>query len=89
MSIQNRCRRDIMPQLFRCGSDVQFEPQQPTLGHVHDVHLKTFSETCNILQYLKPLTPQKPYFQLQVQSMGKYMTEQITISKEHMSNVIS
>jgi hypothetical protein len=48
--------------LYRCAGDIIYNDQEPVPGHISDVQLKMYSETSNFLQYLKPLTPQNPYF---------------------------
>ena len=57
--------------LYRCAGDIIYNDQEPVPGHISDVQLKMYSETTNFLQYLKPLTPQHPYFFGQIRSLGK------------------
>lgn len=58
--------------LYRCAGDIIYNDQEPVPGHISDVQLKMYSETSNFLQYLKPLTPQNPYFFGQIRSLCKY-----------------
>ena len=58
--------------LFRCTGDVQFDDTAPVVGQVADVRLKPFSETCNYIQYQKPLTEKRPCFFAQIRSLCKY-----------------
>ncbi|XP_076467081.1 uncharacterized protein LOC143298198 [Babylonia areolata] len=52
--------------LFRCAGDIIFDNVEPMPGQVCNVRLKQFSETCNFLQHLSPLTPEHPYFFAQI-----------------------
>ncbi|XP_071135084.1 uncharacterized protein [Mytilus edulis] len=56
--------------LYRCAGDIIYNDQEPVPGHISDVQLKMYSETSNFLQYLKPLTPQNPYFFGQIRSLS-------------------
>ena len=56
--------------LFRCAGDVIFDNSAPLLGQICNVRLKQFSETCNFLQHLSPLTPEHPYFFAQIHTLG-------------------
>lgn len=56
---------------FRCTGDIIFDDVPVTPGQICNVQLKPFAETCNFLQYLNPLTPEKPYFFAQIRSLGK------------------
>lgn len=56
--------------LFRCAGDVIFDIMEPLLGQICNVRLKQFSETCNFLQHLSPLTPEHPYFFAQIHALG-------------------
>uniref|UniRef100_A0A2C9KE11 SPRY domain-containing protein n=1 Tax=Biomphalaria glabrata TaxID=6526 RepID=A0A2C9KE11_BIOGL len=55
---------------FRCTADIVFDELDLKPGQICNVHLKQYSETCNFLQYLKPLTPEKPYFYAQIKSLN-------------------
>ena len=57
--------------LYRCAGDIIYNDQEPVPGHISDVQLKMYLETSNFLQYLKPLTPQNPYFFGQIRSLCK------------------
>ena len=57
--------------LYRCAGDIIYNDQEPVPGHISDVQLKMYLETSNFLQYLKPLTPQNPYFIGQIRSLCK------------------
>ena len=57
--------------LYRCAGDIIYNDQEPVPGHISDVQLKMYLETSNFLQYLKPLTPQNPYFIGQIRSLYK------------------
>lgn len=56
--------------LFRCAGDIIFDNREPRRDVLCDVKLKSFSETSNILQYLKPLTPKQPYFFAKIHTLG-------------------
>lgn len=60
----------IKMSLFRCAGDVIFDNSAPLLGQICNVRLKQFSETCNFLQHLSPLTPEHPYFFAQIHTLG-------------------
>ncbi|KAK0052845.1 hypothetical protein Bpfe_017699 [Biomphalaria pfeifferi] len=55
---------------FRCTADIVFDEVDLKPGQICNVRLKQYSETCNFLQYLKPLTPEKPYFYAQIKSLN-------------------
>ena len=57
--------------LYRCASDIQFDDSPVQVAKVVQVKLKPFSETCNFLQYQKPLTPEHPCFFARIISFGK------------------
>lgn len=54
---------------FRCAGDIIFDDVDISPGQICNVQLKPFSETCNFLQYQKPLTPEKPYFFAQIRTL--------------------
>ncbi|XP_070191470.1 uncharacterized protein [Littorina saxatilis] len=56
--------------LFRCAGDVIFDNIEPLPGQICNVRLKQFSETCNFLQHLSPLTPEHPYFFAQIRALA-------------------
>ncbi|XP_071113924.1 uncharacterized protein [Haliotis cracherodii] len=60
-----------MTSLFRCAGDVVFDHTAPRPGSISSVQLKQYSETCNFLQYLKPLTPQQPCFFAQIRGIAQ------------------
>ncbi|KAH3739061.1 uncharacterized protein LOC127851769 [Dreissena polymorpha] len=60
-----------MSGLFRSAGDIIFDDYQPMPGQVSNVQLKKFSETSNFLQFLKPLTPQHPYFFAQIRALAQ------------------
>jgi hypothetical protein len=62
---------DKMSDLFRFAGDIEFSEESPQSGQVSAVRLKQYSETCNFLQYLRPLTKEHPYFFAQINSLGK------------------
>ena len=66
---------------FRCAGDIIVEDVTISPGQSCDVQLKQHSEICNFLQYLKPLTPQKPYFAAQIKALGKYPTNILILCK--------
>ncbi|XP_005088904.1 uncharacterized protein LOC101862618 [Aplysia californica] len=55
---------------FRCAGDIIFDDVDITPGQICNVKLKPHSETCNFLQYLNPLTPEKPYFFAQIRTLA-------------------
>ena len=64
-----------MPErLFRCAADIQFDDDPPVRGKVTEVRLKPFSETCNYLQYQRPLTAESPCFFAQIKSLSMYIS---------------
>ncbi|KAK2182755.1 hypothetical protein NP493_337g00013 [Ridgeia piscesae] len=63
--------------LYRCAADIRFDDTVPSKGKILDVHLKDFSETCNCLQYQRPLTRRRPCFFVHVISLAS--TSQVTI----------
>ncbi|CAL1544708.1 unnamed protein product [Lymnaea stagnalis] len=56
---------------YRCTGDIIFDDVETTPGQVCNVKLKEYSETCNFLQYQKPLTHEKPYFFAQIRTLNK------------------
>ena len=56
---------------FRCAGDIIFDDVDISPGQICNVQLKPFSETCNFLQYQKPLSPEKPYFFAQIRTLGE------------------
>ncbi|ESO94723.1 hypothetical protein LOTGIDRAFT_160956 [Lottia gigantea] len=56
--------------LYRCAGDIVFDDTQPYPGQTSSVILKNLSETCNFLQYLKPLSPRHPHFCAQIRSLA-------------------
>ncbi|KAK7447339.1 hypothetical protein BaRGS_00040197 [Batillaria attramentaria] len=58
--------------LFRCAGDIIFDNVEPLPGQICNVRLKQFSETCNFLQHLSPLTPEHPYFFAQIRALAPF-----------------
>ncbi|XP_050390636.2 uncharacterized protein LOC126809857 isoform X1 [Patella vulgata] len=56
--------------LYRCAGDIVFDDSVPHSGQISSVILKNLSETCNFLQYLKPLSYDHPYFCAQIRSLA-------------------
>ena len=75
-----------MSSFFRCAGDVVFDKSPSTPGQVCKVQLRDHSETSSFLQYLSPLTPEKPYFFIQVLNLGMFLNQNSKIIKNTGSN---
>ncbi|XP_013380369.1 uncharacterized protein LOC106151578 [Lingula anatina] len=61
----------VTQSMFRFGGDLEFDlTWEPFPGTVMDVRLKPYSRRVSFLQFLRPLTPEKPYFLAQIRSLG-------------------
>ncbi|XP_064628155.1 uncharacterized protein LOC135487894 isoform X2 [Lineus longissimus] len=59
-----------MSDLFRFAGDIEFSEDTPAPGQISAVRLKQYSETCNFLQYQRPLSREHPYFFAQIKSLA-------------------
>ncbi|XP_041355029.1 uncharacterized protein LOC121372654 [Gigantopelta aegis] len=74
-----------MTSLYRFAGDVVFDKSSPAPGQICSVQLREYSETCNFLQYLSPLSPDKPYFFVQVSNLAEHSRMTIGIAGPDIS----
>ncbi|XP_041350661.1 uncharacterized protein LOC121369676 [Gigantopelta aegis] len=74
-----------MTSLYRCAGDVVFDKTSPAPGQICSVQLREYSETCNFLQYLSPLSPDRPYFFVQVSNLAEHSRITIGIAGPDIS----